>query len=154
VFDLHHVFPVHNRGVKRDLPVHGGTTHKTVITEPQVSHMTYHNWQWWTHVQAIDNAIIVSQKDYWWMSSDQIFVHVTRFRFPLRRLFMGNHRQHFQLRFRYWSRVQFNLCSACSTLLKINTYTTLLPQKKGNSNYTYSENSICKAYNIYKRSRC
>jgi hypothetical protein len=91
-------------------------------SEPQVSHMTYHNWQWWTHVQAIDNAIIVSQKDYCWMSSDQIFVHVTRFRFPLRRLFMGNHRQHFQLRLRYWSIVQFNLCSACSTLLKINIY--------------------------------
>jgi len=95
---------------------------QTWQSEPQVSHMTYHNWQRWTHVQAIDNAIIVCQKDYCWMSSDQIFVHVTRFRFPLRRLFMGNHRQHFQLRLRYWSRIQFNLCSAYSTLLKINIY--------------------------------
>jgi hypothetical protein len=118
-------------------------------SESQVSHLTYHNWQWWTHVQAIDNAIIVSQKDYCWMSRDQIFVHVTRFRFPLRRLFMGNHRQHFQLRLRYWSTVQFILCSVCSTLLKINIYMQHYCHKKGNSNYTYPENSICKANNIY-----
>ena len=32
MFDLHHIFPARNPGVKRDLPVHGSTTHKTVIT--------------------------------------------------------------------------------------------------------------------------
>jgi hypothetical protein len=95
--------------------------------ECQISHRTYHSWQWWAHVQAIDNAIIVSQKNYCWMSSDQIFVHVTRFRFPLRGLFMGNHRKHFQLRLRYWSRVQFSLRPACSTLLEINIYAILPP---------------------------